>query len=241
MSPARRRPGPVLLDRREALALLGAGTALAAGCAVQPEGATCLRTPALTAGPYWVDAQLERSDLRGDTRGRSDPRPGVPLTMEVIVKAASLDGCLPVRGARVDVWHCDAMGLYSDVPGSGTGDSDFLRGYQVTDVAGRVAFTTIYPGWYAGRAVHVHAKVRLFDAWGEVSTEKSTQLFFDDAFTDAVHATAAYAGHGRRDTPNVADAIFSGTAPVVALEGDPAGAIRGRVELAIEIGDVHPR
>jgi protocatechuate 3,4-dioxygenase beta subunit len=155
------------LDRRQALALLGrAGVLLVAACGTSPEGPACALATELTAGPYWRDAPLHRSDLRWDTAGTAiDPNPGVLLQLVIRVVKASDDGCRPVRSARVDVWHCDARGVYSDVPDRGTAGQDFLRGYQVTDSAGQVTFSTIFPGWYPGRAVHVHTRVRLFDAY----------------------------------------------------------------------------
>lgn len=240
MAPSHRRGPPLLLDRRRALLLLG-GTALAAGCGMQPEAPACTLAPALTAGPYWVDDRLDRSDLRWDTHGRAspDPRPGVPLALEIRIRTASPEGCRAVRGAQVDLWHCDAMGVYSDVPASMTDGQDFLRGYQVTGADGLAGFTTIYPGWYAGRAVHIHAKVRLFDPWGEVSTESSTQLFFDDAVSDAVFALDPYAGRGPRDTRNATDPILrGGDAPMLSLSGSPASGFQGAVELAIRLGEL---
>ncbi|HZX41412.1 MAG TPA: hypothetical protein VFE93_06195 [Myxococcaceae bacterium] len=240
MAP-RRPPSP--LDRRQALALLGrAGVLLVAGCGTAPEGAACALATELTAGPYWRDAHLHRSDLRWDTAGTAtDPYPGVMLQLVIQVVKASDSGCRPVRLARVDVWHCDAEGVYSDVPERGTAGQDFLRGYQITDSAGQVTFSTIFPGWYPGRAVHVHTRVRLFDAYGEATTEVSTQLFFDDAVTDAVLATAPYAGRGPRDTRNATDPIYGGQRELlVALAGQVDWGYRGEVTLGIRIGDTGP-
>src|SRR5216684_4202211 len=125
-----------VLTRREALALLGAGglAALGAGRAVAaaPPGA-CVARPALTEGPYFVDARLERSDIRSDpTDGTL--RPGTPLRLALRVSRLSAGACAPLPGAMVDVWHCDAAGVYSDVadPGGSTVGRKFLRGYQTT-------------------------------------------------------------------------------------------------------------
>ncbi|HVP59607.1 MAG TPA: hypothetical protein VMT11_03565 [Myxococcaceae bacterium] len=234
-------PRPSPLDRRQALALLGrAGALLVTGCGSVPAGPPCAPATELTAGPYWRDAPLNRSDLRWDTRAPgSAPRPGVPLRLAIRVAAAIDDGCEPVHAARVDVWHCDAEGLYSDVPDRGTGGRDFLRGYQVTDLTGRVTFSTIFPGWYAGRAVHVHTRVRLFDPFGETTTDVSTQIFFDDAVTDAVLATAPYVERGARDTRNATDPIYGGHAELlVALEGQPDSGYGGEIALGVRIGEV---
>ena len=241
----RRRPPAthVVLDRREAIAFLGlAGSAVLLGCGGAAQGPACALAPALTAGPYWQDEGLERTDLRWDTHRLAvpDPRPGVPLRLDIRVVASSDEACHAVHGAQVDLWHCDALGIYSDVSQSGTSGQDFLRGYQRTDFAGWVSFTTIYPGWYAGRAVHIHAKVRLFDPYGEVTTEVSTQLFFDDAVTDAVHSVDPYRERGQRDTRNAADAIYAGHRELMlSLEGNPTAGYEGIIDLAILVGHVH--
>ena len=239
---ARGRP-PSLLDRREALALLGrAAVLVVAGCGSVPEGPACVLARELTAGPYWRDEPLHRSDLRWDTSGTEvDPRPGVLLQLAIRVHTSSDDWCHPVRGARVDLWHCDAAGVYSDVPERGTGGQDFLRGYQITDEAGQVTFSTIFPGWYAGRAVHIHGRVRLFDPFGVPTTDVSTQLFFDEAVTNAVLATAPYAERGPPATPNANDPIYGGHAELlVPLEGQTSLGYRGEVTLGIRIGELGP-
>ena len=117
--------------------------------------------------------------------------------------------CEPVSGAHVDVWHCDAAGLYSDVhdPHFDTIGRRFLRGYQLTDVSGVARFQTIYPGWYPGRTVHIHFKVRT-DPASHRGFEFTSQLYFDDALTDQVHALAPYSGKGQRGGRNRDDRIF---------------------------------
>lgn len=233
---------PASLDRRQVLAALGtAGAALVVGCASSPEGQDCALAPELSPGPTWRDARLNRSDLRWDSHpvGQPEPRPGVPLLIDLRVLAPADEGCRPRSGAQVDLWHCDAGGLYSDLPGSGTGGQDFLRGYQVTDADGAVRFTTIYPGWYPGRTVHIHVEVRLFDPFGEVTTEVSTQLFFDDAVTDAVLATAPYSDRGPRDTRNATDPLRSQQGALqLALAGSPTSGYRGVVALGVRIGEI---
>jgi protocatechuate 3,4-dioxygenase beta subunit len=134
-----------------------------------------------------------------------------------------------LQGATVDVWHCDAIGSYSDVRenASSAGDTrgkKFLRGYQVTDAQGKVEFQTIYPGWYQGRTVHIHYKIRT-DPKSEVGHELTSQLYFDDATTDAVHAQAPYAQKGKRDTTNSNDGIFrcGGSDLMLTLSKDAQG------------------
>jgi hypothetical protein len=232
---------PTLLARREALALLargGVGVMLACGNA--PETSECVLATIGAAGPTWRELSLRRSDLRWNSQAAGeDPRPGVRLTLGLKLVTQSTDRCRPLRGARVDVWHCDAQGIYSGIENQGTTGQDFLRGYQVTDEWGRVTFVTVYPGWYTGRAVHIHAKVRLWDPYGELSTDVSTQLFFDDAVSDAVFATQAYGGRGMRDTRNAADSIFrAGTSPMVSIGGSLESGLQGTVEVAVEVGQI---
>ena len=230
------------IDRRQALGVLGvAGAALALGCGSDPGGA-CLLDPTLTSGPYWTDGRLQRADIRSDTTGAAspDPRPGVPLSLTLQILAHGRSTCSPLSGAQVDLWHCDAGGIYSDVASSGTGGQNFLRGYQLTDPAGRVTFTTIYPGWYPGRAVHIHVKVRLFDGASNATTEATTQLFFDDALTDEVFASGSpYGDRGARDTRNGNDAIYGGHRELLtATTGSVLSGYTGTVVLGVQVGKV---
>ena len=134
---------------------------------------------------------------------------GLPLQLAFSVARVNGSACTAFAGALVDVWHCDALGVYSDVsdPGFQTKGKKFLRGYQVTDAKGLASFTTIYPGWYQGRTVHIHFKIRS-DAGAASGLEFTSQLFFDDAVTDQVHATAPYAQKGQRTLRNDGDGIF---------------------------------
>jgi protocatechuate 3,4-dioxygenase beta subunit len=222
-----------VLTRREVLTLLGAGTgaALLAACvpgalaspsssasasASASSSATssasgqaaavpaCIVRPELTEGPYYVDEELNRSDIRSDPAS-GDVREGAALALAFAVSRIDGTACTAFEGAIVDVWHCDALGVYSDVqdPSGSTVGQKFLRGYQVTDAGGTAVFTTIYPGWYRGRAVHIHFKVRT-----DSGLEFTSQLFLDDALTDTVHQGDPYASKGQRDTRNADDSIF---------------------------------
>ncbi|WP_419861701.1 intradiol ring-cleavage dioxygenase [Candidatus Palauibacter sp.] len=215
-----------ILTRREALAALGVGGgALAAGrwilgtgpdvaLAAQAAGIArtlpaCVAKPEQTEGPFFVDAELERSDIRSDpsTGAVSD---GIPLTLRFNVSRISRGDCSALPGALVDLWQCDADGVYSGVEDEGAPASareqHFLRGYQHTDDDGTARFTTIYPGWYRQRAVHVHFKVRT-EVAGQ-PYEFTSQLYFDEALTDKVHAQAPYAARGQRTRMNADDRIF---------------------------------
>jgi protocatechuate 3,4-dioxygenase beta subunit len=166
------------------------------GCVVQPE---------MTEGPFYVDQRLERSDIRSEPSTRT-AKAGVPLALAFRVSQVGATGCTPLPGAVVDVWHCDAAGVYSGVSGNAAGET-FLRGWQRTDARGEARFTTIYPGWYRGRAVHIHFKIRTASASAQ-PYEFTSQLFFDEALTDSVHAASPYTETGRRDTRNESDGIF---------------------------------
>jgi protocatechuate 3,4-dioxygenase beta subunit len=188
----------------DSLAALGeaapASAATAAGCATL--------TPALTEGPYWIDEMLRRADVRANTSTAGSQagavQPGVPLALRIAVLDADR-GCVPFNGAHVDIWHANADGLYSGESGQPTGSGstqgqDFLRGYQVTGVDrgiaaspvdGQVSFRTIWPGWYSGRAIHIHVRVRAYDAGGAASTDYTTQIFFTDADNARVLSGAA--------------------------------------------------
>jgi len=225
------RPIGRILKRREVLSLLG-GSALLAACAptavvasspaaaatapvptptsaAAATGATavvlpsCVVRPALTEGPYFVDEKLDRSDIRSEPSTNA-VKPGVPLGLTFLVSRVSGSSCTALAGATVDVWQCDALGVYSDV----TDRTKFLRGYQTTDVNGKAAFTTVWPGWYPGRAVHIHFKIRTAAAGGRIA-DFTSQLFFDEALNDQVLAASPYtqkAAVGR--LRNSGDGIF---------------------------------
>ena len=142
---------------------------------------------------------------------------GLALQLDINVVSARGTGCLPLSGVQIDVWQADAQGTYSEF-GAGAGQK-FLRGYQVTNAVGQVSFRTIYPGWYAGRAIHLHVKARLFNASGNKTFEFNTQLFFDEAVNDIVNARAVYNARGTRTTRNSQDDIYNGqTASLVNLQ-----------------------
>ena len=110
----------------------------------------------------------------------------------------------------MDLWHCNALGIYSDIASQSTIGKKFLRGYQPTDRHGNAYFLTVYPGWYSGRTVHIHVKVRVFSGLSE-SYEFTTQLFFDDAFSTEIFKQEPYTRHPNRDTPNSVDGIYRGS------------------------------
>jgi len=219
-----------ILTRRRAVSLLGT---LGAASLFYPRGIIpCVVRPQETEGPYFVDDKLNRSDIRSDpSDGAVTPGTGLALTFNVARLGAS--ACTPLAGAIVDVWHCDARGVYSDVedPGFNTKGKRFLRGYQVTDANGVARFTTIYPGWYATRAVHVHFKIR------SGRSEFTSQLYFDDALTDRVHAQSPYAAKGRRTLRNADDRIFTENGAQLLLSVTPVGAgYAATFDVAVRVG-----
>jgi protocatechuate 3,4-dioxygenase beta subunit len=197
-----------ILTRRKALALLGGAAMLASGVSPRSGMAqtlpTCVVTPEQMEGPFFTDVRLNRSDIRSDPTDKS-VKEGVPLALTLRVSAVGNAGCTPLAGATVDVWHCDAAGVYSD-SGGNTAGKKFLRGHQVTDANGAVRFTTIYPGWYPGRAVHIHFKVRMLTG-PALGNEFTSQLYFDEAVTDSVVARAPYSVRGQR-TRNSGDGLY---------------------------------
>jgi protocatechuate 3,4-dioxygenase beta subunit len=214
-----------VLGRREIVALLGlSGVALATrrAFAQSPGRAVpaCVVRPQQTEGPYFVDEKLDRADIRSDP-ATGEVRPGAILDLAFNVSRLAGGACAPLAGARVDVWHCDALGAYSDVrdPGGSTVGQKFLRGYQTTSAAGLARFTTIYPGWYQGRAVHVHFKIRT--AQGQ---EFVSQIYLDDAVSDRVYAVEPYARRGQGRLRNEADGLFRHGGRQLLVAATPSGA-----------------
>jgi len=236
-----------VLSRREVLALMGAVSvsAVAAACApgsaasgsagataASSSGATatalatgtaaavasslpsCVVVAELTEGPYYVNENLDRSDIRIDTADGSVSE-GAVLRIDWVVSQVDGSACIPLEGVLVDVWHCDALGNYSDV-GSEEGH-DYLRGYQHTDANGRATITTIYPGWYQGRAVHIHFKIRT-EPGASSGFEFTSQLFFDDALSTSVFSGGVYASKGTQDVKNANDGIYGQSQGMTLLD-----------------------
>ena len=230
-----------ILNRRDALKVLGIGSAAALLAACAPQLGTetlsptavasatqvltnstalpmCVVRPELTEGPYFVDEMLNRSDVRSDPSDGS-VSDGAPFNLAFNVTQVGANGCTPLSRAQVDIWHCDAYGVYSDAQDRGfnTVGKKFLRGYQVTDANGLAQFITVYPGWYNGRAVHIHFKIRVNNQ------EFTSQLFFDDTFTDQVYLQEPYAQKGERTLRNDNDNIYQSGGNQLLLNVTPDG------------------
>lgn len=193
------RRGSLLKLGGLAAAALGAGAwkaaaeADGAGPAAVASGAvSCVLAPEQTEGPYYVPSAKVRRDV---TEGKR----GAVLMLQLKVVDAST--CKSIKGASVDIWHCDAAGVYSGV--GSTQAATFLRGIQKTDAKGVATFKTIYPGYYPGRTVHIHVKVHL---GGNVV--HTGQLYFPDATTDTVYRAAPYASRPARAMRNAGDSIY---------------------------------
>lgn len=244
-----------VLARREVLALVGTSAGAAVLVAfgprflsrrtgwggdfgIPPAGAEpCVARPEQTEGPYFVDERLNRSDIRSDPSNGS-VKQGAPLAIRFAVQGIAGSSCVPLQGALVDLWHCDAAGIYSDAqdPGFNTRSQKFLRGYQLTDTTGTANFITIYPGWYQGRTVHVHFKIRT-DPESATGFEFTSQLYFDDQLTDVVHAQQPYAARGPRTTRNDGDGIYQGGGDqlLLAASGDGAGGYSATFDITLEV------
>jgi hypothetical protein len=175
----------------------GSNLDLAGVDGLDPGSLSCIVTSAETEGRFFVDEKLNRS-------------------------------CTPLEGAQVDVWHASAEGVYSDEPSGSiqsksTVGETYLRGYQLTDAIGQVAFTTIYPGWYMGRTIHIHFKVRTFSG-GTKAYEFTSQLFIDDAMNDVALAAAPYKTRGARSVRNATHNIYGSVGGKLLLAMQEVGA-----------------
>lgn len=230
------RPAGRTLNRREVLSLLGGAAMLAGGLPARRGMAqglpACIVTPEQTEGPFFTDVRLNRSDIRSDPTDKS-VKNGAPLALMLRVSSVGSGGCAPLSGAMVDVWHCDAAGAYSDADRK-TAGRKFLRGHQVTDAEGAVRFSTIYPGSYPGRAVHIHFKVRITSG-PRLGGEITSQLYFDDAVTDRVLARPPYSVTGRR-TRNSDDGLYRrGGSRLMLSLGERDGGYAGEYHVGLKL------
>jgi protocatechuate 3,4-dioxygenase beta subunit len=227
-----------ILNRREALRVAaGAGLVLLVGGrgrawsdavpGTQP-AVQMLATPALTEGPFFVDERLNRSDLVAGTT-RAAVTGGLPLALSFTLLKLSGPGFTPLSGAQLDVWSADASGAYSDESNpmnrQNTAGQHWLRGYQITDASGSATFRTILPGWYNGRAPHIHFKVRQFNSettrpTKQVAREFTSQLFLSDADRVRIYSQPPYNTYADGGTTNAEDDIFNQRQPDGRRAGD---------------------
>jgi len=209
-------PKAEFMDRKEFLKKLGFGTLVAPvlmACDSTGDelidGGACTVTKSETAGPFPTKSPstLQFVDIRSD-------RTGVDLSIEITIQNKN-DNCAILQGAIVDIWHCDKDGYYSEYGGTSMQPQDFtsvhfLRGRQITDSEGKVRFTSIFPGWYQGRATHIH--VHIYSATG--ASLLVTQIAFPEGSTSAVNLVNAATAKGYTKgltgyTTNATDNVFS--------------------------------
>ena len=193
----------------------------------KPAGKVCILTPEAMSGPFYFDPKLVRADIK-------EGKAGAPLALALqVVEAGS---CAAIDKVRIDVWQCDALGLYSGYArqetGSATGET-FLRGTQFTDAEGWVAFDTIYPGWYPGRTPHIHFKVIL-----DNKDLVTGQLYFPDPISENVYATRSPYRERKqeRETVNANDFVFieqRGADTVADIE-ETGGSYRASLAIGID-------
>jgi len=206
----------------------------------------------VTEGPYYLDGALVRKNI---TEGKA----GVPLTLRLTVVDAT-DGCTPVSGAAVEIWHCDAWGYYSGYTtanpggsapaeseeGDSANDSTYLRGYQIANANGVVKFETIFPGWYTPRTCHIHVKVHTGGEKEDGTYEggkvnHTGQLFFDDTVAEEILTLDPYARHTGSYTVLADDMVYDGggaSSGLLALEAvhkkDSSKGYKGFLTLGID-------
>jgi protocatechuate 3,4-dioxygenase beta subunit len=184
------------------------------------DGVACVLSPEMTEGPYYIDGEAVRRDV-------TEGKPGVPLRLELNVADAST--CSPIPGAAVEIWHADAGGNYSGF--NATADNTtFLRGVQIADADGDVTFDTVYPGWYEGRATHIHLMVHV-----DGDIVHTGQLFFDELVNDAVYTRSPYADRSGTRMTNDQDGIYANGGAQSMLQLTEAGdGYRGAITLGVQ-------
>jgi len=244
--------GSVVWSGRAAATWLGQAPLKRATNEAFTNATICVLSPEETEGPYYIANEKVHKNI-------VEQKHGTPLALRLAVVDAAT--CMPIKDAVVDVWHCDAAGVYAGFgsastagngggnggpppggtpgggnggPGGGSGPTDkrtFLRGIQRTDAQGLCGFDTIYPGWYTGRTVHIHVKVHV---GGKVV--HTGQLFFADNLTDKVFQTGVYKGRPARDTRNAADGIYAGGGlqSTLAMRHTAAGGYVGTITLGVK-------
>jgi protocatechuate 3,4-dioxygenase beta subunit len=236
----------------DATATTATADATASASATSTSGACMTLMTSVTEGPYYLDGALVRKDI---TEGKS----GVPLTLRLTVVDAT-DGCTPVPGAAVEIWHCDAWGYYSGYTtanpggsapaesedGSTANDATYLRGYQIANANGVVKFETIFPGWYTPRTCHIHVKVHTGGEKEDGTYEGGKvnytgQFFFDDAIAQEIFTLEPYSKHSGSYTTLDDDMVYDGGGAASGLltlkpvkKADPSKGYKGFLTLGID-------
>jgi protocatechuate 3,4-dioxygenase beta subunit len=211
--------GSLLKAAGAAAAAVGLGRLGDSEDALAGDSVSCVLTPKQTEGPYYIAKEKLRRNI-------TDGRPGTPLTLRLTVVDAKT--CRPIKGAVVDIWHCDASGIYSGF-GAGRASRTFMRGIQRTNAQGVATFRTVYPGWYQGRTVHIHVKVHV-----RGNVVHTGQLYFPDRITDAAYRKSPYTKRPNRDVRNADDMVFrnGGKRSLLTLRRTGAGYV-GSVRMGV--------
>ncbi len=238
------------ISRRQVIGMLavaGAGAMLGCGGGTKATATTttgsstsCSVTPEGEEGPYFVDDSatgFNRSNILSNLDG-SKAQSGIPLTLSIYVYDSE-KSCTAMAGVQVDIWHCNASGIYSGEDVESTSGETWLRGYQLTDSNGLATFVTIFPGWYQGRTTHIHLRLRSsYDSSGTGETN-TTQLFFPQDTIDTVNTTISpYSAEGANPTTNATDHVYSGEvkgANVLTLSGDTTNGFTSTIKLNLPI------
>lgn len=242
------------ISRRQAIGLLavaGAGVMLGCGGGTKTSTATtttatatsntsCTVTPEGEEGPYFVDDSatgLARSDIRSSLDG-TNTQSGIPLTLSIYAYDSE-NSCAAMANVQIDIWHCNGSGIYSAEDVEDTTGETWLRGYQITDVNGLASFTTIVPGWYAGRTTHIHLRLRsTYDSTTTGGTN-TTQLFFPQDVIDTINTTISpYSAEGTNPTTNASDHVYSGEtdgANLLTLSGDSTNGYTATIKINLPI------
>lgn len=205
------------------------------------DGAVCVLTSRQVEGPFFIAAP-HRRDVKEDRTGKE---------MSFEMRVVRMPGCAPVAGAIVEIWHCDAEGIYSGYPEEIPHDlwrsmllagkeekhvqpvnkSRFLRGAQLTDADGRVTFDTIFPGWYEPRTPHIHFKIVADDRELLVS-----QFYFAPAFSDRVYREPPYTRFGPSPYTPENDVAIAKFPEAQGLRLDPRWSDDGPLQATALIG-----
>lgn len=206
------------------------GTTTTTGTGTTGTTTTGTVTPEGEIGPYFTDdsaSAYNRSNILTSIDG-TNAQAGIPLTLKIYVYDTQNSNA-PLTGAQVDIWHCNALGVYSNESSENTLGQTWLRGYQTTDANGYVTFMTIVPGWYQGRTTHIHLRVR--SKYSEASSTSdganTTQLFFAQALLNTINTTVSpYSSHGTNPTTNTNDHVYTPETlgeTELTLTGDTSG------------------
>lgn len=233
--------GPMIIDgcKKESITTSGTSTASTTATGNSSSTGSCIVTPTETEGPYpYVGGEITNPLKRSDV---IDGQTGVSLGITFVVVNTN-DNCNVVSDARVDIWHCNKDGYYSgyaNQPGllgtkSYVGQT-WLRGYQLSDSAGLASFSTIYPGWYGGRATHIHIEVYINNV-----LKKTSQITFSETISDTVYTSTLYAAHGLNPTRNASDSVFGNSATdlaneTVSLAGSVANGYTGTYTIGLAL------